>query len=973
MRRLAVLAVTALIFFFLFEDGTSYAYKSERKVEILRNWRTIETEHFRIAYHEELESLALKLSRISEQVYSELTPLLQYKTDVKTEIMLTDHVDQPNGWANVYPYNHMVLYAVPPDRKSVLNDYDDWLRLLFVHEETHIIQLDTKSGLPAAINLIFGGLVHPNQYMPTWYTEGIGVFNESRFTAGGRARSSMFEMFLRADAWEGEFLEIDQIQGGISRWPRGHISYLYGSKFLQYLGDKYGEETFAALGYLYGQRIIPLALNTVLKKVTDDDFIRLYEEWKLQMIERTAGDVRRLEVLGLTQLHYVTDGGENHDYPALFPTGDRILYYHDDAKPYRRGWAELDIETGEHHVLLEATDDGGAAIAPDGRRIVTAQLSYTDQDFHHFDLYLHDLDNDETRRLTEGVRAREPAFAPDGRRLAFVQYTPGASHLMIMDIDRDTAWEPFPQETFDQVFSPTWSPDGRFLAFTAWRFNSFKDIYLYDLENNRLTPITTDRYQDLSPAWSSDGRKLFWSNDRTGIYNIYSFDLETGFIHQLSNVVGGLFSPLATPDGKRLYVASYRSHGFDLAWIDLDLERPRPVPTGLQMRPAIDYKPPDISYQESEYSPFPSLAPKIWLPTWGEDHAGMTLGIRTWGDDITNRHSWSAEFDVGLKSGAPTIALSYSNRTFIPTISLRAAHASYTLIDAASIDGQPADQNESRTSGSFSLSFPFRNREVKGKESRPYSHRLSLSASFKYTRLLDRYVYSPTQIPAITANTGLGTALSLGWTYNKRQSFPGYIATAAGRSIFINVRADTDLLGSDYNSITVSAGYSEYIANPWVDNQCLALKFTGGFGASDQQNRQTFYLGGPPDTDIISDIVRNNRTYGSYLRGYEPLSMSGDKYLMLKTEYRFIAWNIERGLYTLPLFFRRVHMAPFFDIGYAWNNEFNPDKIRKGLGGEIRLDIVAGYFTPITISMGYQYGFDEHGVSALYFMLDNVF
>ncbi|RJO67375.1 MAG: hypothetical protein C4523_09615 [Myxococcales bacterium] len=967
MGRRLIRALVALVVAALLGAATAHAFPSEYE------WRTIETGHFRVTYHQGLQTLALELAKVAEHIYAETTALYEYEPRAKTEIVLVDHVDSPNGFVNVYPYNRMILYAVPPDRRSTLNDYDDWLRVLFAHEFTHIVQLDVKSGLPLAVNMIFGGLVHPNQYMPRWYTEGAAVFDESRYTSAGRERSSLFEMFIRADALEGEFLEIDQINDSPRRWPHGHIPYLYGAKFVQYVADKYGDKTLAAFAYLYGQRLIPYSLNTVMRKVTGDTYLRLYDEWKTQTIARYKADAERLTALGVTPLTYLTQGGEQHDSAQLFPTGDRVLYYHDDAQPNRSGWSILDLKTKQWRLAVEADEDGGATLSPDGRRIVFGQMTPSNTDFNYFELYVHDLDRNATARMTTGMRLREPSFAPDGERLACVQYAPGRARLMILDADSGKAYAPLPVAAFDQIFSPTWSPDGRWIAFTGWRREGFKDLYLYDLETNRLRRLTNDRAIDYNSTWSPDGRTIYWTSDRTGVYNAYAYDVETGAVRQLTNVLGGVFGPMATPDGKALIVASYRAHGFDLAEVDLLAAPPRPAPAAPELRPFRLHAPQPVAYEDREYSPFPSLYPKLWKPTMGEDYAGATLGVSTWGDDISGEHSWTAEVDMGVESGDPTVALAYANRSFLPNLSLSATHVSYTLQDSAVRDGELIDQDESRSSGAMTISFPFRGRETNGFQSLAYSHRFSLGAYFRYTRNLTRVDYEPTQKPPVFAETGLGSGLSLTWNYQNREFGQGFVGSADGRSLYVTMRADTELFGSDVNSISAVAGWSEFVPMPFIDGHSLAFKFIGGVGATQYANRQIFYIGGPPERDLVEDIVRDNRVFGDFIRGYEPLSIAGDKFVLSNIEYRFVIWDIERGMYTLPLYFQRLHLAPFVDTGWAWTGGLSPSDVKVGVGGEIRLDFVMGYQRLTTIRLGYQNGLMEGGVSSLFLALDNLF
>ncbi len=966
MQGLKSVILTTVFLLALFVTASLYAYPSSYE------WRTRETEHFRITYHQGEEELVERVSRMIEEIHDNLSPILENEGRFKTEVLLVDHVDSPNGFANVYPYNKLVLYAVPPGHDSVLNDYDDWLRVLISHEYTHVLQMDKTAGLVTAINLIMGKTYHPNQYMPRWYTEGSAIWSESKLTAGGRNRSSYFDMFLRANFLEGKDTLISDWNSSRDQWPRGNMVYLYGMKFMQYMADKTGDDTYAALAYLYGQRVVPYALNTVMEQVADTNWMDLYDEWHAQLKGAYLEDKRRLERLGLTKFEKITMGGEAHNSPILHPGGKRLVFYHYDADS-QPTWVSLDLETHKMTPLVEAVSNGGASFAPDGRRLVYAQPQNYDRAYYYYDLFVHDSVSGETKQITKRRRAREPSWHPDGSQIAYVAYTTAKSHLEVIDLDRGRTHEPLPRQLFDQVLLPRYSPDGRYLAFIGWKTGGFKDLYLLDTQTNQLAALTDDHNQDLTPAWSPDGRYLFWSSDRTGIFNIYAHDMQTGSKHQVTNVLTGAFSPMITPDGQRLYFAHYSSDAFDLAYMDLHENPWLPVPEVPEMRPAKNYAMKPVESKDYEYSPFPSVYPKLWHPTWGEDAKGDTLGVRLWGNDISYQHSWEAEFDYGIESKTPTFGASYTTRAFRPNLSMRFTHTSYSIKEAALIDSKRLDQDESRYAGAVSMGLPLAGLDYKGDTVSPYSHGISLGYSFSYTRLLNQYDYEPLLRKPLFAETGLSSGFSLSWNYSNRKGYPGHIGTAAGRSFYVSVRTASKVFGSDYENLSAAAGYSEYIANPWIEDHVLALKFMGGIGISDYAERQIFYLGGPPDQDIVSDLIRNERIYGNYVRGYEPLSISGNKYLMFKTEYRFVLWRIEKGVYTLPIFFRRLHFAPFFDAANAWSDRLEVDDTRMGVGGEFRLDIVVGYAQSITLRVGYQVGLNEGGIHGFIMALDNLF
>ena len=68
----------------------------------------------------------------------------------------------------------------------------------------------------------------------------------------------------------------------------------------------------------------------------------------------------------------------------------------------------------------------------------------------------------------------------------------------------------------------TWSPDGKWLAYTAPDRNQMTRLYLYSPEASRITPVTTDRYDSYSPAWSPDGKWLYFLSDRNFVSAIGS-------------------------------------------------------------------------------------------------------------------------------------------------------------------------------------------------------------------------------------------------------------------------------------------------------------------------------------------------------------------------------------------------------------------------------------------------------------------
>ena len=215
-------------------------------------WQTIDTPHFEIHFHQGEYRFAAKLARMAEAAHARLAPLLDHIPDGRTQVVLTDDTDFANGSASPVLYTLVHGFAAPPDPRSSIGDFDDWVAELFNHEYTHILHLDTVSGVPAAFNTVFGQLWVPNGAQPGWFIEGLATFAESDVSAAGRVRSSTEEMTVRAESLEGGFPRIDQLSNLPLDWPRSASWYTLGGRFLTFIGDEQGMGALRDLSHDYG-------------------------------------------------------------------------------------------------------------------------------------------------------------------------------------------------------------------------------------------------------------------------------------------------------------------------------------------------------------------------------------------------------------------------------------------------------------------------------------------------------------------------------------------------------------------------------------------------------------------------------------------------------------------------------------------------------------------------------------------------
>jgi Tol biopolymer transport system component len=149
---------------------------------------------------------------------------------------------------------------------------------------------------------------------------------------------------------------------------------------------------------------------------------------------------------------------------------------------------------------------------------------------------------------------RTPKWSPDGRRIAFASDRDGDRDIYVMDLDglmegsADTRLSNLTQnETPD--WQPAWSPDGKRIAFSSYQDDNW-EISVIDVDGSNLTRVTNHPENDISPTWSPDGSKLLFVSRRLGDADLFVYDLGTGELAQLTTSELDEFDPAWSPDGE---------------------------------------------------------------------------------------------------------------------------------------------------------------------------------------------------------------------------------------------------------------------------------------------------------------------------------------------------------------------------------------------------------------------------------------
>jgi hypothetical protein len=937
-------------------------------------WRTFETPHFRVSFPDFLERIADRAAVALERAHRILVPLLDHEPDGRTEVVVSDDTDSANGSATALPMNVLRLYAIPPFEFSPLQEYDDWLDMLVTHEYTHILHLDNVGGLPRIVNAIMGKVWAPNHMAPRFLVEGMAVFEETRRRRGGRIGCTLWDMYLRAAALEDELLRLDQVTHVPNAWPHGEVPYLYGGYLVDFLVRRHGEEPLGAIASDYGSDVVPFGVSRAIFEATGEDLLELYDAFVEDLRARYTAQADAVRAEGPVEGERVVTDAEVVRTPRWSPDGKRIGYYAYDGYDQPSLYA-IDAASGERTRLAVVPGQGAMTWAPDGRSFVYHRADVYRNFYGFYDLWARGADGEDVR-LTEGLRAREPDLSPGGDRVVYVLSAPAGSFLATMNADGSGTEIVLSGDEDVQIYTPRWSPDGRSVAFSAWLPEGGRRLYVLDLETRRLRRLADvpGAYEG-APAFAPDGRRVYFSSDRSGIANVYAADLATGRTWRVTNVVGGAFHPDVSPDGRRLAFVGFTSSGYDLrtldvdpeAWVEVDAATPEEVDgLGGEERPAVDDPAPGVP-RSRPYDPWQTAAPRSWWAEYANQGDQPYLTFTLLGNDVADQHALAGNLDVGLEDGRVGYGVGYGYHGWNPLLSLGHWHSRQPRTDLR-VDGEATGWTQESWGGRGEVTLPV----VRGDWAQWFSLGYRFEWSEPYGGEFD-VPLDPNQQAAEFPDTGALSGFTLSWYYSSVRG----ATYASGHNYGLSFGADVHLshpaFASDYELLEVHGGVAGYVQTPWLRSHSIAARLAGALGRSDFRSRGIFFLGGFPEQDFFRGIFYGEAMGGTPLRGYEPYSIYGSRYAQLNFEYRVPIVDVDAGLWTVPAFLRRITATAFCDAGAASWGEMTWDDVKVGAGAELFVEASLAWYLELSLRLGYAYGFMDPGGHDFYVVLGSPF
>ncbi len=543
IRRFSLALLGAVLIGSILPSASSAQYFGRNKVQYEDfDFRVLATDHFKVYYYPEEREAAEDAARMAERWYSRHSDAFQHAFQEKKPIVLyANHADfeQTNTLGGFQSEATGGVTEGLKDRVvlPLASNYHDTDHVMG-HELVHAFQYDLAQSRTGP------GMAAMNR-VPLWMIEGMAEF----LSVGRRDPNTV--MWMRDAVLYDDFPSIKDLSTSGKYFP-----YRYGEALWAYIAGRYGDRAVPAL-YSYATT---QGLEAATRRVLGISVDTLSTEWAAAtraeqqpvIAARTRPDSLGRLLIGPTD----KNTGHQNLAPALSPDGRYLAFLSE------RGLFSIDLYLADAHtgkVLRRLTSsatnshfdalsfmNAAGSFSPDSRQF--AAVVFEDGDQHIVLLNTESGGIERTLKTPTIGAISDPAWSPDGTRIAFSGNKGGITDLYVYDLSTDEVRQL--TNGREAEMQPSWSPDGNLLAYTtdAGDRTNFEmltyspmSIAVMDVTSGqtRLLRLFTDA-KNINPIFSPDGQSLYFVSDHEGVSDIFRYALMTGQIFRVTNVVTGV-------------------------------------------------------------------------------------------------------------------------------------------------------------------------------------------------------------------------------------------------------------------------------------------------------------------------------------------------------------------------------------------------------------------------------------------------
>lgn len=902
------------------------------------SWQIIKTEHFEVIVSAQQHDLGLYYAHTAEKAYQDLSTIFNLdikNTQKKIVLIVNDTTDVANGYATRIPYPHIMAYVVPVSEHDSISESGDWPRELITHELTHILQLEPASGFYNWLRPIFGNIIAPNMLTPLWWKEGMAVEMETQFSPRGRLRSTFQDATIRSFVLDNKWNEqtLPQANEILPSWPYGGRPYLFGSLLFSQLSfDTQDRKSSGLLANLQG-KLLPYFIEQPLFDLTHYSYQSQYDN-ALKTTE--SNSLQQIEILKKSPLSEIKnikyDIKQDNNKASFLPTYSdqfKLLAFIENIESENiltildENHAKLDLKNRPTGELLSLD------FHPNEKKILYSKIIKPSSKYILSDLYIYNIETDQSERLTTSLRARSARYSEDGQSIVFMTTSGGQTHIKTMDLKTKQISSVLSSDYSSRYESPIFWSEKTLLAS---KVNANGEHSLVRINLNPLTEEVVPFHFPQIRFLQKVKETLYFVSSKNGVNNIYvSKDLKTA--RPVSHVLSGVWSFDISEDQARSWASLMTSSGFKISEIKLfEYAEELPVIEN-EIEKRYSYNEPEYTPQEYQFEDYHAssyLLPTYWIPfvTTSSSSKGIFLQAQTSGFDPLKKHEYAIAANYNSELNKGNFSGIYTNSTQEIPFQASSISQSWALGTTLNIV-QTTTHALSLLPDIFTL-----NKNM----------RFQIGAQLHETKY-----YSNSQ------HWGPFTQL----TYKNYEQNLFQISPQSGWGALLKfeknlkLQSEGDASVRDFERAALSwIGF----ASPWLpQHHALKAKISGLFTFSSNLAR---FGASSSSTFVESDGLLPQFV----MRGYTPAQFFGRNLWNTNFEYRFPISQIERGSGTDPYFFKRLSGAFVIDGIAVDGAALNKDLTLQGLklnesiwstGAELKLESSIGYVLPLNFILGY--------------------
>jgi hypothetical protein len=937
MKKIIFLAVMAVFL----SSVSSFGLNKIRWKDM--DWKTYDTDHFRIYYYNG-ENLLAKLTAIyAEEAYENDTAILDYKPKNAIPLFIYEnHIDfaATNITLDVLgegtggftePYKNRVVL---PGTGSLLQ-----LKQVIFHEVTHAIQFSILYGE----GLRSYNVVYKDLFNPLWVMEGMAEYCADDMDSKG-------EMVLRDAVIHDRLIPLDKMEG-FAHLEEVYLAYKEAQSVFMYMEQVHGKKVIAELIKYTGEES---GIDGPFNKVFHQTFESFSRDWEFNLKKKYWAQVQGRDNPETYGPELTQNSRENFVYdqsPVFSHDGSKVAFISS-----RSGYPAVFVMNKNGRDIREVFS-GYDNISTEGSSICwsydneTIYFAATERGKRFIFKGPAGGGCAQKIEIPDIFNLASPAISPDEKFLAFTGNPNGFSDIYVYELATASV-----KKITDNIYentSPAWSPDGKNIVFTEER-EGFSRLAVVDLQTGKKDYITGQgKYNYETPSFISND-EILCSSDKNGIYNLYKIKFKDRAETQLTNLVGAALYP-AYCDGMIVY--SYYEDGCENIYkyiMDRDREFVKipliynesllpsistPVMTtktataGLKVKPAvaIDFTalPDDLAEKKKietgaaevikKNEPYSTLlTPDLLFVLFGYGtDTGLIGGGYVTASDMLGNHNLSALANY-VPGNYSQFELQYLYLSLPIDVGLSLFYYQnvYQLYEAES--GNFLTQlDNTQLGGAVSFKYPF---------NLYTSVELSLSTSratnkYTNTQTNSQYLFEGTDQAEVLNSAGI----KLLYDHSSWRDLWPY----SGEEITLYAEASDKFFGGNKTYNLFEAEIKKYFDISFNSGRNMSLSTRFLFGATDGPDRPLFLFGGM-DT----------------LRGLSYGEMSGDRIGLMSLEFRYtLAKNIDADIWPVTfLMLKNIKLAFFNDMGFVRTGSLaflTNEEMKNGMGLSMILDMFA--------------------------------